>query len=120
MKPQRESPTLVTRLCLGAFLLGATCLATPNAWARLPRPIQANGIVLAVDPETQVLVFKTAPEKKPFVLDWNKDTKFMKNGRPASPTEFARGSSVVLIYRRVSFRNPLLKQVIWEEHNSSP
>lgn len=93
---------------------------TTDAWARLPRPIQASGVVLAVDHDTKTLVFKAGKDKKPVVLDWDKDTEFIKNGQPATPTSLANEWRVVIFYKNVSFRNPLLKKVIWEKRTNSP
>ena len=64
-------------------VLFLTMLTSP-AWARLPRPIQAMGTAVFVDHDTQSLVFKAGKDKKPLVLDWNKDTDFLKGGQAAA------------------------------------
>ncbi len=94
-------------LLLGLFIV------SPSAWARLPKPIQAQGTVLAIDLDTQTLVFKQGRGRKPFLLDWNKDTEFSREGQPASATELKQGATVLIYYKDVSFHNPLLKRVIW-------
>ena len=76
--------------------------------------------MLALDHETQTLVFKAAKEKKPFVLDWNKETEFIKDGRPATPMAITNGAALVIHFKEVSFRNPLLKKVSWNERVSGP
>lgn len=100
---------------LASFALGLCllCLATPTAWARLPRPMETSGVVLAIDCETQTLVVKEGKGKKPIMLDWNKDTQFIKDGQPIAPAQLTNGESVVVFYKNVSFRNPLLKKVLW-------
>jgi hypothetical protein len=104
----------LTRKSFIALLLGAgTCFAPCDAWARLLKPIQLSGVVLALDLDTQTFVFKLGKGKKPFLLDWNKDTKFESDGQPASAAELKPGTPVVIYYREVSFHNPLLKKVLW-------
>ena len=98
---------------LGAFLVVAFSLSAANSWARLPKPIQVRGIVLFVDHDTKSLVFKSAKDKKPFVLDWDKETEFIKGGTATAPTTLTKNSPVVIHYKDLSFRNPLLKKVIW-------
>ena len=104
----------IKRRAFGALLLAACCLGAMETWARLPKPIRASGVVLFVDLDTSSLVFKPAKNKKPFVLDWNKDTEFMKVGQPAAATALTNGTPVVIHYQDVSFHNPLLKKVVWE------
>ena len=94
------------------------CLFALPVWAHLPHPIQATGAALAVDHQTQTLVFKTAPNKKPFVLDWNKDTQFIQNGVVTNATALASGVRAVISYKDMSFRNPLLKKVSWDTRES--
>lgn len=96
-------------------LLAAFSLAATNLWARLPHPIQASGVVLVSDQDTKCLVFKAARVKKPVVLDWNKDTEFVRNGQLAAPKALPNNTRVTIYYRDVSFRNPLLKKVIWDD-----
>jgi hypothetical protein len=96
-----------------AILLAPFCLFGADASARLPRPIRASGVVIAVDVETQTFVFKETPAKKPVLLDWNKETVFDKDGRPVSVVELREGTPVVIYYKDLSFHNPLLKKVIW-------
>jgi hypothetical protein len=105
--------TPAMRRILAVLLLSVLAIAPLSAWARLPRPIQANGIVLAMDADTRTLVFKQSKGKKPRALDWDKSTEFNKDGQPASATELKEGASVVIHYRTVSFHNPLLTKVVW-------
>ncbi len=101
---------------LSGLLAGAFCLASTPAWAHLPHPIETSGAALAVDHDTQTLVFKEGKGKKPVVLDWNKDTQFIKDGQPVAPAALTNGVSVVIFYKNVSFRNPLLKKVQWSSN----
>lgn len=115
--------TTFKRLLFGALTLGALGFASHEAHARLPKPIQIHATVVYVDQETQTIVAKLDKDQKPFVLDWNKETDFIKNGAPATATEIKQGASVVIHYKRVSFRNPLLKKVVWEnrtQHTQQP
>lgn len=98
---------------ISATALAVACFSALPCWARLPQPIQTDGTVVFVDPATQTVVFKTAGSKKPFVLDWNKDTQFMHNGVSTSATALKSGVPASISYKRLSFRNPLLKNVIW-------
>ena len=100
------------RRVLGALLLAILCLSATDSWARLPPPIVVRGVVLAVDLDTSSLVFKSAKDKRPFVLLWDKDTQFIKDGQPATPAALTNGASVVIHYKDLSFRNPLLRKVI--------
>lgn len=99
--------------CVTVLAATALCLLALPVRAHLPRPIQASGTVLALDRDTQTLVFKTARNKKPFVLDWNKDTQFIENGVVTNATALKAGVSAVISYKDLSFRNPLLKKVVW-------
>lgn len=111
---------LKSRSLICALVFTTFCFMCVNSWARLPKPIEASGVILAVDADTQTLVFKAAKDKKPFVLDWNKDTQFIRNGQAATAAELTNGAAVVIHYKDVSFRNPLLKRVIWNERVSGP
>jgi hypothetical protein len=106
--------TCFKRLLFGAMTVGALCFTSNEAHARLPKPIQMHATVIYVDQETQTIVAKANKDQKPFVLDWNKETDFIKNGEGATAVDLMQKDSVVIHYKRVSFRNPLLKKVIWE------
>ena len=99
------------------LLIVCSYFSTVTAWARLPKPVKSAGVVLAIDEETQTLVFKQAKGKKPLLLDWNNETGFNTDGHPASAAALKQGMLVVIVYRHVSFHNPLLKKVTWEETN---
>ncbi len=99
---------------LGIVLVSAIMLAALPASATLPKPIQVKGVVLAIDHDTQALVFKQAKDKKPFVLDWNKDTQFIVDDKEIAATELKERMVVTIYYKHVSFKNPLLKKVIGE------
>lgn len=107
MKPKPSS--LKAALVATALL----CLSSAETWARLPKPIQVSGVVLAVDLDTSSLVFKAAKDKKPVVLDWNGDTQFIRNGQPTNATALPNGTPVVIYFKEVSFHNSLLKKVVW-------
>jgi hypothetical protein len=96
---------------IGPLLLAMFCFTATKSWARLPKPIEAAGVLLAVDMNTQTLVFKPGNNLKPLVLDWNKDTQFFQAGQVANPSALTTGVAVVIHYKRLSFRNPLLKKV---------
>ena len=86
-----------------------------TVWARLPKPVKCSGTVLAVDMESQTLIFKEVKGKKPLLLDWNKETEFTANGGPSSAASLRQGAMAVIVYRHVSFHNPLLQKVSWDE-----
>src|SRR5882672_1644703 len=104
-----------TRKIFALLLLGALCFPTPEARARLPKPIKMGGIVLAIHRDSQTLMFKPAKTKKPFLLDWNQETEFKRNGKTVSAIELKEGTSAIIFYKDVSFHNPLLKQVSWTD-----
>lgn len=103
------------RKTLGLLALPLFCLSATDVLAKLPKPIEAKGVILAVDQETKTLVFKLSKEEKPFLLDWNEETKFIKDGQPAGPAALKERTVVMISYTRVSFRNPLLKKVTMED-----
>lgn len=103
---------LIRQSQLAAFLCSVLCFTGGEAQARLPKPTQASGVILVVDLVTQSLVFKAGKDEKPFVLDWNTDTQFLKGHRQIDATKLKAGNNVVIHYKLVSFRNPLLKKVI--------
>jgi len=110
--------TPFNRLLFGALILGALGFTSEEAQAKLPKPIQIHATVVFVDRETQTVVVKPGQptkEPKPFVLDWNEDTQFIKNGEAVTAADLKHGISSTIHYKRVSFRNPLLKKVIWED-----
>ena len=107
--------TTFKRLLFGALTLSALGFTCGEAHARLPKPIQIHATVVYVDEETQSIVVKPEDkDQKPFVLDWNKETDFVKNGEEATAADIKPGTFVVMHCKRVSFRNPLLKKVDWE------
>ena len=107
--------TTFKRLLVGALILGALGFASQEAQAKLPKPIQIHATIVYVDKQTQTIVAKPDDkEQKPFVLDWNKETDFIKSGESAAAADIKQGATVVIHYKRVSFRNPLIKKVVWE------
>jgi len=111
MKKSGSRGTFLLLLIMCGYFFPAT------VWARLPKPVKCSGTVLAVDMESQTLVFKQVKGKKPLLLDWNKETEFSANGGTASAAGLRQGTLAVIVYRHVSFHNPLLKNVTWEETN---
>jgi len=96
-----------------AFLLFfALLLNAPSAWARLPKPLQMQGTILAVDMETQTLVFKAGPHLKPLLLEWDKRTEFLIDAKAAGAGALHAGQSAVIYYKRPSFSSPLLIKVV--------
>lgn len=100
---------------VGALLLAVICLNPATSFARLPKPIVTNGTILAIDFDTNSLVFKAGKNQKPFVLDWNAETTFTKDGQAVGAASLKPGTVVVIHYKSISFKNPLLKKVVWEE-----
>jgi hypothetical protein len=96
------------------LLVLASCLSINVAWARLPRPVHSEGLVLAIDLETRTLLLKPAKGKKPFLLDWNKQTEFSANGQSSSAAALKQGDSVVIFYKDLTFHHPLLTRVLWK------
>lgn len=110
--------TRILRRFIGALALAVFCFTAANSGATLPKPIQIHTTVVFVDHETQTVVVKPSQptkEPKPFVLDWNKDTQFIKNGEAVTATDLKQRMAATIHYKRVSFRNPLLKKVVWED-----
>lgn len=105
---------------IGAFMLtvlGFT--ATDDSWARLPKPIEATAIVLAVDVESKTLVVKFGLGEKLALFDWDDKTEFRHGEQPVTPSAVKVGVTVALIYKEVSFRNPRLKRVSISEDTRS-
>lgn len=105
---------LFRSIALASFL-GLALIAIPSAEGRPPRSIQAEGILRTIDHETHTLVFQAEKDKKPFVLVWDKDSKFMKDGRLATPDSLNEGVTIHIYFRRDFFRNPRIRKVLWEE-----
>jgi len=106
------------RLVIG-LQVALFALMASSAWARLAKPHLASGTILAVDPDTQTLIFKEAKDKKPLLLNWNNKTEFDQDGRRASADVLQPGSSVKIEFRDVSFHSPLLIKVSWETDGAS-
>jgi hypothetical protein len=90
--------TLVRRFALGAFVFGALSFATLEAHPRLPKPTVTEAIILAVDLDTQRIVVKTGKYEKPFVLDWNEDTAFLRRDHQVGAASLKRGETVEIQY----------------------
>jgi hypothetical protein len=105
--------TFIIQKTVSLLLLGAVCMVTPHARAHLPKPTRSTGIVVTLDLESQTLVFKPVKAKKPFVLDWNKESEFNHNGQPVPASDLKSGTPVEIQYKDVSFHHPLLKKVVW-------
>jgi hypothetical protein len=103
---------------LGLFAAVGFFLSVIQAHAHLPMPIQSQGTILAVEADRHVLLFKPDSGKKPFRLDWNKDTTFLKQGSQASAGELKTNITVVIVYKNVTFHHPLLKKVAWAESSA--
>lgn len=104
--------------CVSVLALAVFLFTANNVRARLPKSIQIQVTAVFVDQETQTVVAKLSEptrKPKPFVLDWNEDTQFIKNGEEAKAVEFKRYIAATIHYKRVSFKNPLLKKVVWED-----
>jgi hypothetical protein len=104
--------TFIRRFALGAFVFGVFSFTAIEAHPRLPRPTVTEAISLAVNMDTQSLVIKTGKREKPFVLDWNEESQFLKGHRQVGAASLKRGETVEIHYKHISFRNPLLKKVI--------
>lgn len=100
---------------LSCSILALLLFAAAPAMAHLPHPRKATGVVLAVDVDTQCLVFKESKGKKPFVLDWNKETEFVRDDQRLTGADLKAGTRISISYRDISFHNPLLKKVEWSE-----
>ena len=100
---------------IGALVLAAFCFTAIDTWARLPQPIRISVSISFVDQETESIVAKLGRDQKPFILDWNKDTVFTRGGAAVTATALKQGVFAVIHYKRVSFRNPLVKMVIWND-----
>lgn len=110
------------RKSIGALALTAFCFTATDAWARLPKPIQIEATIVFVDQETRSVVVKPvhpAKKPKPFVLDWNEDTQFIQNGETVAATDLQQGGSAVIFYKHISFRNPLLKKIVWKDQSDT-
>src|SRR6185369_1476403 len=94
-RPHMEIPA--SRRLILLLVLGS-CLSINVAWARLPRPVHSEGLVMAIDLETRTLLFKPAKGKKPFLLDWNKQTEFSADGQPSSVASLKQGTRIVIFY----------------------
>jgi hypothetical protein len=120
LKPSTISSgiTVLCRKLLVTLLLGGIILIPmTEAWAHLPKPIEMQGTVLAVDTDTHTLVFKHSKEEKPMLLDWNKKTMFSRDGRAVCFDALKPGYPVLVQYRNVSFHSPLLLRVSWNSQN---
>ena len=103
---------LVRRFALGALIVYSFSFTAIEAHPRLPKPSVTLAIILAVDVDTQSLVIKTGKYEKPFVLDWNEETTFLRRDHQVDAASLKRGDTVEVHYKHISFRNPLLKKVI--------
>ena len=87
------------------------CLFCWNAFSHIPHPVEVKGVILAVDQATRTMVFKYGT-RKPTLLDWDGDTKFIENGRKSSPAAVTNGMPAKVSFRPVTFGNATLKTVI--------
>lgn len=90
-------------------------LSPSSAHAMLPKPVKAKGTVVFVDHETRSVVMKFENKgEKPVVFDWDTATAFIKAGKAASASDLKEDAKVVFYFKRLSFRNPILKKLSWE------
>ena len=103
-----------------ALLLATVALlpTTTPSWARPPQSISGRATVIAVDGTTHSLVLKLAKDKKPVVMDWNKETEFTKGGQALDPALLRSGDTVAILYRTPFFGNLWLRKVSAEDANS--
>jgi hypothetical protein len=94
------------------WLLGACLLIPQRSQARLPRPLQASGTILAVDVDSKTLLFKQGNGKKPFLLNWNKETEFRNGEKTITPEQIISPAAATIFYKDLTFRHPLLKKVL--------
>lgn len=104
---------------IGALMLAALCFTATESWARLPKPILATAVVLAVDVESKTLVVKFGRAEKPVLLDWDDKTEFMQGELAITPNALKSGTTVTITYKNVSFHNPRLKRVSTPEDAKS-
>lgn len=104
---------------IAAVAVAMVCLTT-NSWARLPKPVKEPGAVRCLDVESKTVCFKpNQPGAKLMVLDWNEETRFLVNGQSVKAGDLKLPANVVITYRRLSFRNPLLKEVAVTDSSST-
>jgi hypothetical protein len=94
------------------WLLGACLLIPQHSQARLPRALQASGTILAVDVDSKTLLFKHENGKKPFLLNWNKETEFRNGEKTITPEQIISPAAATIFYKDLTFRHPLLKKVL--------
>lgn len=97
---------------LACLLFFALLLDAPSAWARLPKPLQMQGTILAVDMETKTLVFKAGPRQKPLLFEWDKRTEFLVDAKAVGAGALHADGTAVIYYKRPSFSSPLLLKVV--------
>ncbi len=103
---------LIRRFALGTLIVYSFSFTAIQAHPRLPKPSVTEAIVLAVDMDTQSLVVKTGKYEKPFVLDWDEETAFLRRDHQVGAASLKRGETVEIYYKHISFKNPPLKKVV--------
>ena len=100
------------RLDLPIVAIALLIFAALQVDARLPKPNVTEAVILALDTDTQSLVVKTGKYEKPVVLDWDKETAFLRRDHQIGAASLKRGETVEIHYKRISFKNPLLKEAV--------
>lgn len=97
----------------GVMLWTALVLLPLGAEAGASRARRAEGKVLVVDRETQTILVKPPSGKRPLLVDWNKHTWFIHNGRVTNAVALTEGVRVAVFYHSPLFSKPFVTKVVW-------
>jgi hypothetical protein len=77
------------------------------------RARRAAGTVLVVDHETQTCLVKPPNAKRPLLLNWDKNTRFIHNQQFTNAVALTERVSIVVFYHSPLFGKPYMTKVMW-------
>jgi|JI6StandDraft_1071083.scaffolds.fasta_scaffold791519_2 hypothetical protein len=115
---KRQTITRFMRL----FVYAAVCLSATTSWARPPRAREACGAFQVIDRQSHLLTLLPTKSKKPLVMLWTVDTRFVRDWQFKTADSLKEGTQACVYYRSPFFGKPFVAKVIWtngkEPHNA--
>lgn len=102
------------RLTVAPLILLLGCATAPDSETNPRGQAKLEGVLLAIDLDRHTVEVEAGKERERFTFEWDKRTRFLKDGQDAAPESLKPGTNVTIDYKRVSPRRPLLKQVTWK------
>jgi hypothetical protein len=108
------------RLMRFAFLVLGLFLIVSDSLAVSVRPIVKSGIILSIDQQRQTVSMSAADSATPFLVGWNKHTRFLQNGAEVASSALLGGTRVEARYFQPFFGKKMATQICWKSNLNAP